>query len=284
MPSISNSIANPNATGLVRLTYTATGITFAKATEANLAIANTQSGVGTLTDVIAPVTLATGTITTANPATTAITGVGTDFENDFAVGQYMFYYDETGEPALLGKIATVSGPGSIVLTANASTTLTNATYCGMAETILATSDNILIQIPVVPNGQNSVTLPNWGAYRNTVTGFNNTAGSNLEQYSLVNAPQTQATPPLTPIPYTVTPVYNFQSYNTIVNGREVVRLFSDTPFFPSFCYAVFNPYGQENSVLAPNTLYKLFASESFQLNGIKVTTAFDPALLAQAGY
>lgn len=267
----------------VRLTYTASGITFAKANENNIAIANTQSGLGELTDVIAPVTLATGVITVS---TTTVNGLGTSFLTDFKAGQYLFYYNNEGEPALLGKIMSVTNDVLMTLTANAAISVTDV-YCGMASTILGTSENLMIRIPVVSSGPN-VIIPNWAAYRVVetpldATAYNNETYSNLEQYSDVNAPQTPTQTP-TKIPYTIQPVYNFQSYQTLVNGQKTTLYFQTAANFPSFCYAVLNPYGEANSVLAANTLYKLFASESFSLNGIVATTAYSQQLLTLAGY
>lgn len=267
----------------VRFTYTASGITFAKANDNNIAIANTQSGLGELTDVIDPVTLASGKITVSG---TSVTGVGTSFLTDFAKGQYLFYYNNEGEPALLGKIFSVA-QNSMTLTAAAAINVTSV-YCGMASTILGTSENLIIRIPVVPSGPN-VIIPNWAAYRNIespldATSYNNETFSNLEQYSNVNAPQTPATPPLTQIPYTIQPVYNFQSYEAIVAGQKTTLYFQTAANFPSFCYAVLNPYGDANVSLPANTLYKLFASESFNLNGIVATTAYTQQFLTLAGY
>lgn len=268
----------------VRLTYTASGITFAKANENNIAIANTQSGLGELTDVIAPVTLASGLITVSG---TGVTGVGTSFLTDFAAGQYLFYYNNEGEPALLGKISVIGSATTITLTAAAAINVTDV-YCGMASTILGTSENLMIRIPVAQSGPN-VIIPNWAAYRVIetpldATAYNNSTFSNLEQYSDVNVPQTPASPPLTNIPFTIQPVYNFQSYEAIVAGQKTTLYFQTAANFPSFCYAILNPYGEANSVLAANTLYKLFASESFNLNGIVATTAYSKQLLTLAGY
>jgi hypothetical protein len=283
MPDTSQQSLQANS--LVKLTYTASGIVFAKANAENLAIAKTQSGIGSLTDVIDTVTLASGKITVTD---TAVTGYGTSFKTDFKEGQYLFYYNFNGEPVLLGKILQVGTPQSITLTSNATVNLTEETNCGMATTILGTSENLLIRIPVVPSGPN-VIMPNWSAYRVIdapleVNADNNSDYSNLEQYSVINSPQIPATPPLTNIPFTITPIYNFQSYEVLENGQKVTKYFQSSSNFPSFCFAVLNPFGNSNSNLAPNTLYKVFANERFDLNGINVTTGFSQNFLTLAGY
>lgn len=265
----------------VRLTYTASGITFAKATEENIAIALTQLGVGELTNVISPVTLATGVITTTN-GSTAVTGVGTAFDDDFAEGQFLFYYDNEGDPILVGRIANIASPTSLTLTSNAPSSNTDVN-CGMMNIVLSGNESILIRIPVPINTQtNLAILPNWNAYRNLTTGFNNETYNNLERYSDIGSPQTAATPPLQNIEYTITPIYNFQSY--AIGGQEgveTIRYFQTSANFPQFCFAVFNP---GTDAYAANTLYKLFANERFNLNGISVTTNYNPNFLTQAGY
>lgn len=268
----------------VRLDYTASGIVFAKATAENLAIANTQSGIGTLNDVIEPVTFAQGLINITN-GSTAITGTGTAFLSDFSAGQFLFYYDNEGDPVLAGKIASIASNASMTLTENAtvSKTLVN---CGMSSIVLSTSDNIIIRIPVALTGfgPNVAVIPNWNAYKNLVTGFNNTSSNTLEQYSNTGIPQEAATPPLVNIPYTITPVYNFQSFGATVAGQNVTLYWQAATNFPSFCFAVFNPNGDADTKLAATTLYKLFASETFALNGVRVTLSYNPGLLSQAGY
>jgi hypothetical protein len=217
-----------------------------------------------------------------------VTGVGTSFLTDFAAGQYLFFYNYQGEPALLGKIASV-GAYSMTLTDDATEDVEDV-YCGMAQTILGTSENLMIRIPVVPNVQNvSVIFPHWGAYRVIESPLdtgaeNNSEYSNLEQYSGINTPQVPITPTVN-IPFSITPVYNFQSYQTLdANGQRVTLFFSTAANFPSFCYAILNPYGDNPANLAPNTLYKLFANEAFPLNGINVTTAYSQTFLKLAGY
>jgi len=263
----------------VRVTYTASGITFAKATLENKAIALTQSGVGELTNVINPITLATGVITT--DGTTAVSGVGTTFEDDFKAGDFLFEYDNEGSPILVGRIAQIASNTSLTLSSAAPSSNTGV-YCGMMNIVLSGNETFLIRIPVPINTvTNLATLPNWNAYRNLVTGFNNNTNNSLERYSDIGSPQTAATPPLQNVEYTITAIYNFQSFQTTVNGQAVTRNFQTADNFPQFCFAEFNPGAD---AYAANTLYKLFASERFNLNGISVTTNYNPNFLTQAGY
>ena len=203
------------------------------------------------------------------------------FEDDFSAGQFLFYYDNEGDPILVGRIAQIASNTSLTLSSGAPSSHTDV-YCGMMNIVLSGNETFLIRIPVPINtGTGLATMPNWNAYRNLVTGFNNTANNNIERYSDIGSPQTAATPPLQNVEYTITPIYNFQSFATTVNGQEVTRNFQTADNFPQFCFAEFNPGAD---AYAANSLYKLFASERFSLNGISVTTNYNPNFLTQAGY
>ena len=247
------------------INYTATGIVFCKATTANLAVANSLKGDGTITDIINPVTLEGGTIE-ISASNNTVTGTGTNFlAND--VGKYLFYYDPTGEPVVAGRIQTVSSIGAATLTGNASATKSGVQF-GFSNMIIGQSENILIRIPVVNNSASRI-LPNWTQYRQESSGqqsgwFNNTNNGSLNRISGVNAPTVPASP--VNINYTIKPLYGWQV--TKINIGEVY--FTTTNAFPLFCWAEYNPYGDSGSMLPPNALYKLFASEAFNLNGIVV--------------
>ena len=90
-------------------------------------------GVGELTNVISPVTLATGVITTTN-GSTAVTGVDTKFKTDFRANQYLFYYNNEGDPVLVGKIASVTSDVALVLSSNATSNQTGV-KCGMIDIV-----------------------------------------------------------------------------------------------------------------------------------------------------
>jgi hypothetical protein len=277
-------MANPTP-----VTYTAAGIIFAKATEANIAVANTlNAAADSLTDVFTPVTLATGKITSATTSTTVIGGTATAFLTDFSAGDFLFYYTANASPVLLGRIASVGSDTSITLTADSPVAIgaTPGAYCGKTNTVISASEEILIRIPVVPLtfGQNnvitSIAMPNWNSYRippAAPSSNNLTSSSSMVAYSQVNNPSTIGSS--TNIPYTITPIHSYQ----IVKGTGVV--FPTAADFPNYTYALLNPYG--NSIvqnLAANTLYRMFAEENFQFNGILVTTNYLYASLEAAGY
>lgn len=276
----------PNPANIVYGQYLASGIVFAKANEANLATALTlNAAADSLTEVFNPVTLATGKISSASTGSTSVTGTSTAFLTDFAVGDFMFYYTANATPVLLGKVSVVNSNTSITLSANASANIsTNPAYCGKTNTVIGVYEDILMRIPVVPITSTQIWMPNWNAYRinsGQPTSFNDPSYSSMETYSEVNNPTTAAGSPVN-IPYSITPIYDYTKL-TNTNGYQYV--FASTALFPNYVYAVLNPNGNsQGEDLAPNTLFKMFANESFANNGIQVTTNYPLLFLQTAGY
>jgi hypothetical protein len=271
----------PNPANIVYTTYTAAGIVFAKANEANLATAKTlNAAADSLTEVFNPVTLATGKIT-ATSGNTTITGTATSFLTDFAVGDYMFYYTADATPTLLGKVSARNSDTSITLASGSPVTITVAAYCGKTNTVIGVSEQILMRIPIVPNAQKQINMPNWNAYRQqkTATSYNLASSSSMATYSQVNNPTVVGTP--ININYTITPIYDYAKVT--IGGFQYV--FATEALFPNYAYAILNPYG-DSAVdnLPSNTLYKMFANENFAENGILVTTNYPFLFLQTAGY
>jgi len=208
--------------------YSAPGIIFARATEANLAIARSASGGidADITDRISPVSLSTGLITTTpssitgtagamSSGNTVLAGTGTNFDpqvvpgdilyytssgeylligtvltvtndtsltlteeavnvptvgaslfinsniingnstsfsTDFAAGDYLFWYDSSGSPSLLGRVAsTPSNDTQLSLVSKWKTFVSNK-YCGQINVVVNGAESFLIRIPVIPNG------------------------------------------------------------------------------------------------------------------------------------
>ena len=277
----------PNPADIVYGQYLASGIVFAKANAANLATALTlNAAADSLTEVFNPVTLATGKITSASTSSTTVTGTSTAFLTDFVVGDYMFYYTADATPVLLGKVSVVNSDTSITLSANASVAIgaTPGAYCGKTNMVIGVAENILVRIPVVPASTTQIWMPNWNAYRITSgqpTSFNKVASSYMETYSEVNNPIEESASPVN-IPYTISPVYN---YTRLTNANGYQYVFATTALWPNYAYAVLNPNGNsQTNNLAPNTLFKMFANESFFQNGIKATTNYPLLFLQTAGY
>lgn len=265
-------------------TYTASGIIFAKATAANKAVANTLIATpDSLTDVFTPVTLATGKITSSATNSAVIQGTGTVFLTNFSAGDFLFYYTAGASPVLLGRIASIQSNTSLTLTENSSTAIgaTPGAYCGKTNTDIGIYEEILMRIPVQQLTATQIIMPNWNEYRETPpnppvkTSNNEITSSSMDSYSQVNNPAVIVNTPVR-VPYTIAPIFPYQSPS---------GTFFPTPNdFPNYAYALLNPYGSGNTGLAANTLYKMFANESFEFNGVIVTTNYTRASFAAAGY
>ena len=269
-------------------TYTAAGIIFAKATDANIAVAKTLNATqDSLTDVFSPVTLATGKITTAATNSEVIEGTATAFQTDFAAGDYLFYYTASASPILLGRIASVDSDTQITLTADSPVAIgaTPGAYCGKTNTVIGASENIIMRIPVVPlsvaNGAIAqIAMPYWNGYRipPAVTSSDNlTTSSSMATYSKINNPAEATNSPVN-VPYTIEPIWEY----AVATANDTV--FATAASFPNFAYALLNPNGNSSIQLAANTLYKMFAEESFNNNGIIVSVNYPYSNLIAAGY
>lgn len=268
------------------ITYTTSGVVFAKANTNNLSIAKTPKGTGTLTDIIRPVSFATGTITVTN-GSTGVSGTGTAFTTEFTAGQYLFYYNTSGDPVLAGKINTISSPTSLTLATAFPGSTVSGRNCGVTDVVAGGFDDFIVQIPTQINtATKQCIIPNWAQYVLRVTpgviGENNPDNIKLEQYSNVNSPQVAATPPLTSIQFIVTPIGADWPWNKGTTSERAY--FPNTESFPSFCYARLNPYGDADVPLPSNTLYRYFINQNFNLNGLVATVNLQDTILTQQGY
>lgn len=277
-----------SGTPLIPSNQVLSGITFAQSTDENRAIANSATGgtAASLKNIITPVTLETGRIyyQTGSPT---VTGIGTEFLSDFEEGQYLFAYNRmTAAPALLGKILAIASDTSLTLTEDAPATVlsTAAVYCGKTSVLLSTRDNIIMRI-LIPRQGGNFFLPYWANWRigsGVYKGFNSIDRSSLERISSVGSPATPATQPYESIKYTITPLINgWIKYN----DAGVVKYFpANQNSIPVYAYAELNPYSDSTQNLTPNTLFKLFASQTFDQNTIQAENGYLQTNLNDAGY
>lgn len=270
--------------------YNVSDIVYARVTPANLAIATTNNGgtdSSTVEDIIKPITLATGKIT-SNVSTNLITGTETTFRSQFVAGQYLYTYDGSGNPELIGRVLSVSNDTTILLTDVALLTR-NLKYAGASQTMLRGSDNILVRIPVVVAARNSngiatqAYLPNWNEWRtpeNTLgsNGYNNPDSSNLVRYSnpgnVLSIDTTVG--PENNVQFTIIPLNQFS------NGSSADVVWN-LGSIPNFIWAQINPYGDNGVEMSQNTMFYLFTKTVFE-NGLLVTTNFSRKSLQLAGY
>jgi len=258
------------------INYSVSGIIYAKPTTENLAVANSISGVGELTDVITPPSLLDGKITFST-SSSSVTGTDTDFQTDLLEGDYLFAYTATGVPALVGKIDTINSITSLTLTTDASySSPTVARNYGSSSFFIRSNESVLIRIPAVPvfNVPNTIMIPSWANFRLPVTtnsfGTNNSAVSSVSQYSESGQPLViDGTP--TNIPFSIIPITKIY-----ISQRNGVTL-------PSFIFAEINFFGAIVQELIASTMYSLFTNSI--IPGEQIGTRFLPSGFANnSGY
>jgi hypothetical protein len=262
-------------------TYAASGIIYAKATPANLAVAISPLGGRDedITDRINPPTLETGKIT-ASVSSDVVTGIDVDFERDCKAGEYIFAYGAGAVPVLVGRILSVDGPQQLTLTGDASSDADEAPY-GLMKILLTTNENILIRVPRIPLNEKDSWIPNWSAMRVRPFDANqyndSTTYTSLTQYSETGVPIVIDSG--TNVPFLIQPSNRF----TVYTSGSISFCWRELRELPNFIFAVYNPFGNNSQQnLSGATMYKLFTTE--QIPGLLVTTNFSASTLAAAGY
>ena len=262
--------------------YAASGIIYAKATPANLAVAISASG-GTdeeITDRINPPTLETGKIT-ASVSSPTVTGVDVNFERDCKAGEYIFAYGAGAVPVLVGRIQSIDGEQQLTLTEDASSDADETPY-GLMKILLSTNENILIRVPRIPLNEKQSYIPDWSAMRvrpYDANQFNDqTTFTSLSQYSETGIPVVIDGSP-TNIPFLIRPSNRF----TVYTSGSYRFCWREQRELPNYIFAVYNPFGENSQQnLSGGTMYKLFTTEL--IPGILVQTNFSASVLEVAGY
>jgi hypothetical protein len=273
------------------VTYTPTNVKFAVFNSQNLQVATASYtdplyNSTSLIDIVEPVTFAHGLISVTT-STTSVTGVDTEFLTDFIAGQFLYYYNMTGDPVLIGQIATISSDTTITLTENyLGVTQTNVN-CGKTDKVFGANEQYLVRIPVQYNNVNNgiptqIIIPNWSIYKSTNGQLNNSTNMNLERFSNVNTPQIAATPPLQNVPFRL----NVLSKNSWEETTGNFFPTFDVTALPLYSFAIINVNpGASPPLLSTNTLYKFFINDAALNNGVLVTSAgITSAQLTQFGY
>ena len=358
----------------VTVAYPAPGIIFAKATDANLAVARSASGGvdADITDRINPVSLATGFISTSYGSiageagvmtdgdtvlagtdtnfdpevtpgallyylsgsdylfigtvlevtsdtsltlteeadnvptvgaslfvnTNIITGVDTTFSTDFTAGDYLFWYDSSGSPTLIGRVSiTPSSNFQLQLVSKWTTPIVNK-YCGGINVIVNGAESFLVRIPVIPNGAivngypTKVFLPSWDSFRITPgnsASYNNTNVSSISTYSIVGGPSEIGPVPNPQIPYSLfgLNIFNTTASPTTADPTRRILWPALSQFqnaaFPNFVFALFNPFGNnQGQNMAQNTMFKFLCAE--ELQGFIAVANTTAATMVSYGY
>jgi hypothetical protein len=263
-------------------TKTLSGIVFGKATIANFSLSENPSAPQVMTDVIKPVSLAAGKISVAQ-GSFDVYGTGTQFRNDFNAGDFIYYYNvQTLSPVFLGQVNSVLTDSQIQLDNASAVAITNG-YCGGANTVLSTNEDIIMQVPVVFNSVTQACIPNWNQWRspNTLTSPNNPVTNKIERISAVNDPTLIISTPEN-VQYFIDPITD--GWPSYIATTGVAAYFRNSSDLPKYAYAALRIYGNASTNLAPNALFKIFAQPSFTNNCVIVSPGTSGADLKAAGY
>lgn len=269
--------------------YNVSSVLYARVTDANLAIASSNSGgtaTSTIEEIIEAPTLATGKITTFAASTTVI-GSETDFVNDYSEGQYLYYYNADGTPKLLGQIASREG-STMVLVDDALEVVVNKN-AGAAGIKLTGNENILLRVPVVPriitnNVVVDALIPNLLEWRATNSNagensINNPNTSAIIRYSNpgdVVSVDTTSSEAEKNVDFTIRNLNVFSAGNTALTYFPAGQI-------PNYIWFLINPYGKTDRNLAQSTMFKLFTKIVFT-NGLPITANTPERILTSAGY
>ena len=264
-------------------------ITYARVNANNNTLANSNDGDGdgsgaTITEVIEAPTNSGFTVSgtpsgTSVTASASVTGV-------FESGQYLFYWDNTGNPILIGQIDSVSG-SAITLKSNiigSGGSMTNREL-GVSYSLITSNEQFYIRVKTNKNPSttsSSILMPNFQTWRTNPTqrelSPNVIAQSNIQQYSDTGSPVTiGATQPYVG--------FQFATVNRFLSSNSGATFFSNFAQFPQYIWlrVTIIPSGGASSGLSASTTYR-FTTNEFMDNAITVTANTANATLYDAGY
>lgn len=264
-------------------------ITYARINANNTLLANSNDGNGdgsgaSVSEVIEAPTHS-GYFVSGTPsgntviADASVTGV-------FEAGQYLFYWDASGAPALIGQIDEIS-TSTITLV---STILGNGgdmstRELGVSYSLITANEQFYIRVKTtkVPSTTSTfILMPNFQRWRKVPSQRNESpvleSQSNIQQYSVIG----------TPVSINGTnPYVNFKmlTMNTFLSSNSGVTYFANWAQFPQYIWlrATVIPSDATLSALAASTMYR-FSTDDFMDEAITVTANTANATLYNAGY
>jgi hypothetical protein len=270
------------------MAYVSSSINYYRINANNTAIAQSPSGNGNPTEEITSPLASPGTFNTYSTAggLFTITGTSTNF-NLFAVNQYLYYTDASGNYVLVGQIATIAGNGlSLTLTTARVNLPTASSVLSAAYSLITNNESIYMRIATgaFGNPPNGMLIPDFGLGNwrigDGLTGENNTNQSALERVSNVGNPLSNATV-VENVPFTFVTMNQFQP---VASTSQFVptAYFPNTGSFPSYIWIEVTPQIGSSTSLSAQTLYRFTTQENTPSIEIFVSTA--SSKLSDAGY
>jgi hypothetical protein len=264
-------------------------ITYARINANNNLLANSNDGNGdgsgaTISEVIEAPTHS-GYFVSGTPvgntviADASVAGV-------FEAGQYLFYWDASGSPALIGQIDEVS-TSTITLVSTILGNGGNMTNreLGVSYSLITSNEEFYIRVKTtkVPSTESAfILMPNFQNWRKVPSQRNESpvleSQSNIQQYSVIGTPVSIDGPK---------PYVNFKitTTNIFLSSNNGVTYFANWAQFPQYIWlrATVIPSDATLSSLAASTMYR-FTTNDFMDNAITVTANTPNATMYNAGY
>ena len=261
-------------------------ITYARVNANNTTLASSNDGNGngaSITEVIAAPTHSTLTVS-GTPSGTVVVASAT-VAGIFEAGQYLFYWDASANPTLIGQIASIS-TSTINLVSTILGTggdMTNKEL-GVSYSLITGNEQFYIRVKTSKTSTSAgfILMPNFQTWRVNPTQREQSAiittQSKIERYSNIGTPVSIASP-IVGVNFRVQTVNNFLSSN---NG---LTFFANWSQFPQYIWllATIIPSDATSSALLQSTMYR-FTTNEFMDQAITVTANTANATLRDAGY
>jgi hypothetical protein len=261
-------------------------ITYARVNANNTALASSNDGNGNgaaITEVIAAPTHSTLTVSGTPSGTTVVASA--TVAGIFEAGQYLFYWDASANPILIGQIASIS-TSTITLVGTILGTggdMTNREL-GVSYSLVTGNEQFYIRVKTSKTSTTTgfILMPNFQTWRVNPTQREQstirTTQSKIERYSQIGTPVSFASP-IVGVNFRIQTVNNFLSSN---NG---LTFFANWSQFPQYIWllATIIPSDATSSALLQSTMYRFTTNEFMDL-AITVTANTANATLRDAGY
>lgn len=261
-------------------------IKYARVNANNTALASSNDGNGngaSITEVIEAPTHSGFTVSGTPSGTVVVANasvVGT-----FEAGQYLFYWDASANPTLIGQIDSISTStinliGTILGTAG---DMTNREL-GVSYSLVTGNEQFYIRVKTSKTSTTtgSILMPNFQTWRTNPTQREystiRTNQSKIERYSQVGTPVSFANP-------IVGVNFRVQTVNTFLSNNNGLTFFANWDQFPQYIWllATIIPSDTTSSALLQSTMYR-FTTNEFMDQVITVTANTANATLLDAGY
>lgn len=270
--------------------YSAT-IDYARINSNNTLLAQSNDGAGdgsgaTITEVIdAPTNSGKFVSPSVIPSGTTVTCTES-VEGLFEEGQYLFYYDTSAMPILIGQISSIS-TSVITLTTNivgSGAAMANREL-GVSYSLITSGESFYMRVSTSVVGSSNgstVLMPNFTLWRVTpssgVASIVRSAVSSIVQYSNVGNPIS--------IAVTQTPVqFTIATQNVFNSSNQGASYFTSVDELPQYIWLKATPIPSvgQTSGFNPSTMYK-FSTNEFMDNAISATVNTTASVLRDAGY